>query len=263
MKIPYYHIDAFSRGPFHGNPAGVCPLTEWLSDDVLQNIAMENQLAETAFFVPEGEGAWHLRWFTPSIEIDLCGHATLATAHVLRHELGDKREQFRFRSLSGELGVDVDGDLLALDFPARPPEPVDVGADVARALGVPVDSSFLARDLMIVLDREEDVRAVQPDFSALERLPYKTVIVTAPSDREDIDFVSRFFAPSIGVPEDAVTGSSHCTLVPYWAEKLGKNSLEARQLSARGGSIRCTLAGDRVKLAGSCCTFSRGEIEIA
>ncbi len=262
MKIPYYHIDAFSAVPYRGNPAGVCPLPEWLPDRVMQNIAMENQLAETAFFVPEGTGAWHLRWFTPSIEIDLCGHATLATAHVLRNELGEKSERLRFRSLSGELAVDVDGDDLALDFPARPAEPVEVGAVVAQALGVPVEKAFLARDLMIVLPREEDVRAVRPDFNALQRLPYKSVMITAPSAREDVDFVSRFFAPAIGVPEDAVTGSAHCTLVPYWAERLGKTILEARQLSSRGGAVRCTLTGDRVRLAGGCYTFARGEIEI-
>lgn len=262
MTLPLYQIDAFTRRVFGGNPAAVVPLEAWLPDPVLQRIAAENNLSETAFFVPrEGErNHFHLRWLTPTNEVDLCGHATLAAAHVLFHELGHDSPDILFSSAGGELVVRRDGDLLELDFPARPARPVGENPAVLKALGLegkPV-AMLQSRDLLVVLESEADVRALHPDFTALGELKYFGICVTAPG--KNCDFVSRFFAPAQGINEDPVTGSAHCTLTPYWGERLARTELHARQVSARGGDLRCRLDGDRVRIAGEARCYLRGEI---
>ena len=259
MKIPYFHIDAFTDTPFAGNPAGVCPLESWLSDTVLQKIAAENNLSETAFFLQAGDH-YELRWFTPAIEIDLCGHATLASGYVLAHYLGFTGPVMRFETKSGTLLVERQNDILTLDFPGRPGSITEVPAALTRGLGSQPDEVYLARDYLAVFPSQSDVLAIQPDQEQLMQLDCLGIIVTAPG--KDVDFVSRFFAPRAGIPEDPVTGSSHCTLIPYWAQRLGKTTLTARQLSARGGQLFCSLAGDRVKIGGHAVTYMRGELEV-
>jgi len=261
MRIPLYQIDAFTDRPFSGNPAAVCPLEAWLPDAVMQAIAAENNLPETAFFVPEGEG-WHLRWFTPTVEVDLCGHATLAAAYVLFNFLAPGQQRVSFRTeTAGELVVSRDGELVALDFPAWPPVPCTGPAGLGAALGRPPAAVLAARDYLAVYDDADMVAALAPDFAAVARLDRFAVIATAPGTG-DVDFVSRFFAPAQGVDEDPVTGSSHCALIPYWAARLGKARLEARQLSRRGGSLSCALRGDRVTIAGRATLYLTGTIEI-
>jgi predicted PhzF superfamily epimerase YddE/YHI9 len=251
--IPYFHVDAFASQAFRGNPAGVCPLEEWLPDEILQAMAYEHHLAETAFFVSKAPGHYHLRWFTPETEVDLCGHATLATAHVLWNHLDFRDDQIDFETQSGPLRVTREKDLLALDFPSRPPRAATKPSWLGEA------ALFLqARDAMIVLDTAEAVSAFRPDFKLLSQLDGLGVIVTAPG--HEVDFVSRFFAPKAGVPEDPVTGSAHCTLIPYWAARLGKNRLHARQLSRRGGELFCALYGERVSIAGYAVTYFQGRI---
>jgi len=259
VRLPIYQLDAFTRRPFGGNPAAIVIMDEWLPDSVLQNIAAENNLAETAFVIPRGE-PFPLRWFTPSLEIDLCGHATLATADVLLRERFASRDRIVFATASGELTVARAGDELAMDFPSRPGKPVAVTEDMVLATGCRPLEACLARDLMVVLEREEQVRELRPDIARIAALDAFALIVTAPGS--DADFVSRFFAPKAGVPEDPATGSSHCTLTPYWAERLGKSSLTARQLSARGAEIRCEQRGDRVVIGGRCAWYLKGEIEV-
>jgi len=260
MKLPYFEIAAFSRRSFAGNPAGVCLLEDWLPDGLLQSIATENNLAETAFVVPRGE-RYELRWFSPAVEIDLCGHATLASAHVLFRHMGAKSETLRFYSpRSGELGVARDGERLVLDFPARSATPCDVTPQLAEALGRMPLSLYEARDYMAVFESEADIRALKPNFALLMALPNHGVVVTAPGT--DSDFVSRFFAPSVGLDEDSVTGSTHCYLIPFWAERLAKKTLFARQLSKRGGELFCELRGDRVRIGGDAVTYLTGEIEV-
>lgn len=248
MEIPIYQVDAFADRAFAGNPAAVCPLDEWLPDATMQALAMENNLAETAYFVKSGE-RYHLRWFTPEIEMDLCGHATLASAWVIFNKLEPGRGEVRFDTRSGELAVARSGDLLRLDFPSRPPKPVEAWSGLEAALGGAKPREILAaRDYLVVYETERDVRALEPDFDALmdsDRL----VIVTAPGTGE-IDFVSRFFAPLVGIDEDPVTGSAHCTLIPYWSKRLGKKTLRAKQVSKRGGDLWCTDEGERVTMAG-------------
>ena len=266
MRLPLYQIDAFvTDHPFSGNPAAVCPLTAWLPEDAMQAIAAENNLSETAFFVPEGDG-YRLRWFTPTTEVDLCGHATLASAYVVFRWLQPGGEAVQFRTeKAGVLTVSRDGELLALDFPARPPMPCAVPAALAAALGKAPRKVLAARDYLAVYDSADDVAALAPDFAALAALDRFAVIVTAPgSDRGEggVDFVSRFFAPARGVDEDPVTGSSHCTLIPYWAARLGKERLEARQLSRRGGALSCRLAAARVRIAGRALLYLEGTITI-
>src|SRR5207248_2502209 len=249
MRLPLYQIDAFAEGPFTGNPAAVCPLEEWLPDDVMQAIAAENNLSETAFFVSEAEG-YHPRWFTPTTEVDLCGHATLASAFVVFRWLKPQHSEVIFTTQqAGPLSVTRDGELLALDFPARPPEPCPLPPRLDRALGRPPVAVLAARDYLAVYETVDDIRALTPDFAAIAALDRFAVIATAPGSG-GIDFVSRFFAPARGVDEDPVTGSAHCTLIPYWAERLGKCRLEARQLSRRGGALSCAMRGDRVTIAG-------------
>lgn len=258
MKLPLYHIDAFASQVFNGNPAAVVPLDKWLDDALLQNIAAENNLSETAFFVRRSDD-YDLRWFTPTLEIDLCGHATLASAWVLYHERGYKNEAVKFQTRSGPLMVSRRRDLLVLDFPARPPRKVKAPTGLALALGAEPVKVLAARDYLCVFDSERQVRELKPDFAALARLD-RMVIVTAKS--RDVDFVSRFFAPGHGVNEDPVTGSSHCTLVPYWAEQTGKHKLHALQVSARGGELFCELSKDRVLMAGRAVKYLEGSLEV-
>ena len=256
-KYPIYQIDAFAERPFTGNPAAVMPLQQWLPEELMQAIAAENNLSETAFFVPEGVG-YRIRWFTPGGEIDLCGHATLASAFVLLTVVHPERYRIDFVSKSGPLVVTREGDRLVLDFPTRLPNPVSCPTGLAEALGVDVKEAWLTRDLFALLEDEAAVRDLKPDLGAIARLEPALIVVTAPGT--DCDFVSRCFAPKVGVPEDPVTGSSHCVLVPYWAEKLGKQTLHARQLSKRGGELFCELKGDRVKIAGKAVKVIEGSL---
>ncbi len=260
MNITMYQIDAFTQTLFHGNPAAVCPLDAWLPDDVMQAIAEENNLAETAFYVRE-EGRYHIRWFTTVCEVDLCGHATLATAHALFHHEGYIGENLTFTSRSGLLHVRRDGDLLVLDFPVDTIRPVELPPGLARALGGTPRAVFRGKDdLLVVYDDEATIRAIEPDFAVIGTLPCRGVIVTAPGG--NVDFVSRFFGPQSGIPEDPVTGSAHTTLVPYWAERWKRTSFTAAQLSRRGGQLRCTLNGDRVEIAGHAVTYLEGTIRV-
>jgi PhzF family phenazine biosynthesis protein len=260
MKVPYFHLDAFASAIFRGNPAGVCALDSWLSDATLQNIAAENNLSETAFIVARGDD-FDLRWFTPTTEVDLCGHATLAAAFVLFTERGFRGYQVRFHSRSGLLTVIRAGDVLTLDFPSRPAATCAAPEALLRGLGATPADARKARDYLAVFANEAEVRALKPDFAALRTLDCLGIIATAPGI--DCDFVSRFFAPSAGIDEDPATGSSHCTLIPYWAQRLGKTKLFARQVSARGGEMHCQLTGDRVHIGGQAALYSRGEIEMA
>jgi PhzF family phenazine biosynthesis protein len=259
MKIRLFQVDAFAERIFSGNPAAVCPLERWLGDATLQAIAAENNLSETAFFVPSGAG-FGLRWFTPLREIDLCGHATLATAHVIFEHLGFAKKSVDFETRSGELSVTRKGSLFNMDFPAQVPEPCACPPMLAAALGIEPLEVLAADDYLVVVENEEAVRAVAPDQALLRQLDRRGVIVTACG--READFVSRFFAPKYGVPEDPVTGSAHCALTPYWAFKLAKKSLEAQQLSRRGGTILCELQADRVILSGHAVTYMVGEIEV-
>jgi PhzF family phenazine biosynthesis protein len=259
VQLPIFQVDAFSGKVFSGNPAAICPLEEWLPDRTLQSIAAENNLSETAFFVGNG-GNYHLRWFTPACEVDLCGHATLASAYVLFHELNEPGERVRFDTKSGELVVRRDGELLVMDFPSRPPKPIEPDPNLARALGGNPLEILGASDCLIRYASQEDVLRLSPDMQALSRIDHFAFIVTAPG--RDCDFVSRFFAPSKGIPEDPVTGRAHCTLIPYWAKQLGKMTLHARQVSRRGGELFCKLMGDRVEIAGRAALFLRGRITV-
>ncbi len=259
MDLPIFQVDAFSSAVFSGNPAAVCPLESWLPDTTLQAIATENNLSETAYFV-RNDGRFDLRWFTPACEVDLCGHATLASAYVLFHELQEAGDTLRFMTKSGEVLVRRQGDKLALDFPARPPEKIDPDPNLIPALGGAPLEILAARDYLIRYGSEAEVRALSPHMEALKKIDRFAFIATATG--VDCDFVSRFFAPAKGVPEDPVTGSAHCTLIPYWAKQLGKNILHARQVSPRGGELFCKLAGDRVEIAGYAALFLRGRIRI-
>jgi len=261
MRIPIYQVDAFTSRLFRGNPAAICPLEDWLPDEIMQAIAAENNLAETAFYVP-GDKGYHLRWFTPAVEVDLCGHATLAAAHVIfeiRREVAGSRVSFH--SKSGELVVHREDGLYALDFPARAPEECAANPQLEEALGAQPAQLLSARDYLCVFEREDDVQALAPDMAKLMKVDRFAVIVTAPG--RDCDFVSRFFAPSKGVPEDPVTGSAHCTLIPYWSKRLAKPKLHARQISPRGGELWCEDRGARVKIAGNAVTYLHGQIDVA
>jgi PhzF family phenazine biosynthesis protein len=261
MRLPIYQVDAFTDRLFGGNPAAIVPLEQWLPDQTMQAIAAENNLAETAFFVREDEG-YALRWFTPTVEVDLCGHATLASAYVILQRLEPRRADVAFRTLrAGTLRVKRQGDALAMDFPSRPAEPVAASAALAAALGKAPAAVLAARDYLAVYERPEEVAALAPDFAALARLDRFAVIVTAPG-RGGVDFVSRFFAPAQGIAEDPVTGSSHCTLAPYWSTRLSKKTLTARQISPRSGDLTCTVEGDRVIIAGRCVLYLEGAITV-
>ena len=260
MKLPIYQADAFASGLFKGNPAAVVPLQHWLSDELMQQIAMENNLSETAFFVPEGDH-FHIRWFTPKAEVRLCGHATLATAHVLFNELNFQDDLLEFESLSGILTVKKVGEKLQLDFPADFAQEVEPINTFTEAFGAKPLQTFKGRmDYMLLFDSEETIQNLRPNIQLLLSTNARGVIATAKGN--EVDFVSRFFAPAVGVNEDPVTGSAHTTLIPFWANKLVKTELTALQLSARGGQLWCTLSGDRVFIAGKAVTYLRGEIEI-
>jgi PhzF family phenazine biosynthesis protein len=259
MELPLYHLDAFTSRRFGGNPAGVVILTDWLPDAVLQSIAAENNLAETAFLVPGGK-EFALRWFSPTMEIDLCGHATLASASVLFSTRQARGEEIVFRYKAGTLTVTRQGDLLAMDFPSRPPEPARADPALAAALGKAPQEVFRSRDLMAVYETREEVASLRPDFAAIERLNTFAVVATAPGG--DCDFVSRFFAPKAGVPEDPATGSSHCSLIPFWSGRLGKKSLRALQISPRVGEFLCEDRGTRVTIAGRVVEYLRGTITV-
>ena len=261
MRLPLYQIDAFTDNVFGGNPAAVCPLEAWLPDATMQAIAAENNLAETAFFVRDGAD-YVLRWFTPTVEVDLCGHATLASGHVVFRFLEPQRESVSFRTLkAGTLTVARRGALLVMDFPARPAAPIAPPADLVAALGGKPREVLRARDDLVVYETAAEVAALGPDFAALAKLDCWAAIATAPGEN-GVDFVSRFFAPKQGVPEDPVTGSSHCTLIPYWAKRLGKTQLDARQISPRSGALTCELAGDRVSIAGRAALYLEGTISV-
>lgn len=257
MKIRQYQVDAFASRAFEGNPAAVCPLEHWLDDSLLQAIAEENNLSETAFFVPSGKG-FELRWFTPVREVDLCGHATLATAHVMFEKLGHTGPVISFETRSGELLVEKHGDLLRMDFPTCPPASCEVPDALVEGLGARPVEVYAAGDYLAVFDSEATIRAIRPNHAALSQIDLRGVIVTAPG--VDVDFVSRFFAPKYGVAEDPVTGSAHCVLAPYWAGKLGINTLSAKQVSKRGGNVTCEVKGERVLLSGSAVTVMEAEL---
>ena len=264
MELRIYQVDAFTDRVFGGNPAAVVPLGEWLPAGMMQAIAMENNLAETAFFVERFDGDYDLRWFTPAVEVPLCGHATLATAWVLFNRLGVDGDKVTFHTRGGQLSVMRDSEMLMLDFPAQPPAPTEVG-DVAGALSgddarVEPEAVLASSYALAVLDSEPTVRDVKPDFRKIAALDNPNLIITAPG--EDCDFVSRFFGPGVGIDEDPVTGSAHCVLVPYWAERLGKHELFARQVSARGGKLWCAMDGERVLIAGKAAPYLEGVITI-
>jgi len=259
MKLPIYQVDAFTKKVFAGNPAAVVPLPDWLPDNTLQAIAAENNLSETAFIVKK-EGGYDLRWFTPVMEVDLCGHATLASAFVLFDILGSADKSITFSTKSGKLTVTNEGNLLTMDFPSRPPVPCPTPADLIDGLGkVPIEL-LRSRDYFAVFSTEQEIKSLTPDFTALARLDCTGITVTARSTH--VDFVSRFFAPQAGIPEDPVTGSAHCSLIPYWAEKLGKKKLHALQVSARGGELFCEDMGERVKISGNAVVFFSGMLEV-
>jgi PhzF family phenazine biosynthesis protein len=260
MQIPIYQVDAFTSKLFGGNPAAVCPLDEWLTSETLQAIASENNLSETAFYLKTGD-RYHLRWFTPGLEVDLCGHATLATAHVLLNVLESDASQVVFDTRSGELKVKREGERLVMDFPSKPPTPADPPAGMLEALGGEPLEFFRGQYYMAVYQSEAEIRALAPDFNALSQMD-DAVIVTAPGESEDVDFVSRFFAPSFGIDEDPVTGSAHCTLTPFWTERQCKWWFDARQISKRGGELHCELQEDRVTLAGQAVLYLTGTITI-
>ena len=259
MELKIYQIDAFTNRLFSGNPAAVCPLDRWLPDDTMQKVAMENNLSETAFFVEE-ESGFHIRWFTPSTEIKLCGHATLASAFVYFRHINPDADEIIFNSQSGPLIVSIDGDLLTLNFPRQSVEALPSPDLLSKALGVEPLEVHAADDWLVLLDSEETVRDLQPDMTLLKQLERRGVIVTARGS--DCDFVSRFFVPKSGIDEDPVTGSAHTKLTPFWAERMGREKLHARQLSARGGEIHCELKGDRVLLRGQAVPYLIGTITI-
>ncbi len=266
-EIPIYQVDAFASRVFAGNPAAVCPLDAWLPDAVMQAIALENNLSETAFLVKrgpsaEGEGGavYDLRWFTPAHEVDLCGHATLGSAYVVANHLNGGAGEVRFHTRSGLLTVTREGELYTMDFPVLPPKRIDDDPAVADALGAAPQELYDQMDLMAVFGSEAEIAALVPDLAKVAALDTRGVIATAPGDR--CDFVSRFFAPRAGIPEDPVTGSAHCISTPYWSKRLGKNKLSARQISARGGALEVELRGERVLISGRVAPYMEGRIRV-
>jgi PhzF family phenazine biosynthesis protein len=260
MKIKIFQVDAFADQLFKGNPAAVCPLEAWLPDELMQKIAFENNLSETAFFVKEGN-EYHIRWFTPKTEVDLCGHATLASAHVLYRHLGYDKEILFLKSKSGDLRVRKNEDMLVLDFPAGFQQPCSLPNHLVEALGAkPIETGHAMDFLLAVFDNEETVVNMKPDFKKLMNIPFHAVIVTAKG--KHVDFVSRMFAPAVGIDEDPVTGSAHTVLTPFWSQRLNKIHLTAKQVSERGGELSCKMSGDRVEIGGKAITFLVGEIEV-
>lgn len=259
MKIPIYQVDAFTSNLFGGNPTAVCPLSEWIDPGLMQSIAAENNLSETAFFVKKND-FYELRWFTPEIEVDLCGHATLASGFVLFNHLNYNEGEINFETKSGRLMVQRSGDLITLNFPANPPVKVDTPDRLTKGLGKKPLEVYKSRDYLALFETEKEVLSIQPDFKILEKLDALGIIITARGDTSD--FVSRFFAPAAGIDEDPVTGSAHTTLVPFWAKKINKTKFHAFQISKRGGELFCQLVGDRVLISGRAKTYLTGEIEI-
>lgn len=258
MVLKYYIVDAFTDKLFEGNQAGVCLLDEWLDDEAMQNIASENNLAETAFVVARDDH-YDLRWFTPETEIDLCGHATLASAFVISNFVDSSTVKMDFHTMSGKLSVEKKADLFEMDFPARMPTPIPITQLMEQSIGVPVQEAYLSRDMLLLVDSEQQVKDLQPDLSLVSKLSdCFALIVTAKG--EQVDFVSRFFAPNAGIPEDPVTGSSHSTLIPFWAQKLKKEKMIAKQLSKRGGTLYCEHQNDRVIIAGKAILYLQGDI---
>lgn len=259
MKIPIYQIDAFTNIQFKGNPAAICPLDSWISDELMQNIAMENNLSETAFFVKSGSG-YELRWFTPKGEIDLCGHATLATSFVIFNYIDKEAQTIDFFTKSGLLQISRTGKLIDMVFPSREGDKIEAPEILVKALGKMPTEVYKSRDYMAVFETEEDIREMAPDMELLKKLDVLGIIVTAKG--READFVSRFFAPRAGVNEDPVTGSAHCTLVPYWKKVLNKSEFTALQLSERTGTLYCTDLGDRVKMSGEAAAYLEGFINV-
>jgi PhzF family phenazine biosynthesis protein len=259
MELNLYQIDAFASQPFEGNPAAVCPIDEWLPDEIMQSIAEENNLSETAFFISTGNG-FHIRWFTPTSEVDLCGHATLASAYVLFNILGYKGNQVVFDSRSGILTVTKDDEWLVMDFPAQPPVLCDIPAEIEKAFDAAPVECLKSEDYMVVFEREMDVETANPDFAQLQKLDLRGVIITAKSS--GYDFVTRFFAPKYGVPEDPVTGSAYTQLAPYWASRTGKKRFNVKQVSSRGGELSCEIVGNRVLISGKAIKYMEGKIKI-
>lgn len=258
--IKIYQVDAFASQAFEGNPAAVCPLDAWLPDALMQLIAAENNLSETAFFVPSGDG-YQIRWFTPSAEVELCGHATLASAFVLFNVLDPGCDRIVFDSKSGPLPVTKDGDRIILDFPSQPPSPCTVPDAIVDAFGLTPLECLQAVDYVLIFENSEQVRLARPDFQALKEIDCRGVVISATDD--NVDFVARFFAPGLGINEDPVTGSAYTKLVPYWADKMKKTKFHARQVSSRGGDLYCELLGDRVLIGGGAVLFLEGTIEIS
>jgi len=259
MEIPIYQIDAFASRLFKGNPAAVCPLDEWIPDELMQSIAGENNLSETAFFVPRGDG-FHIRWFTPTSEVDLCGHATLATAYVLFDLLDYKRDKIAFDSRSGILTVTRDSDWLTMDFPAQPPVVCDIPPGIIKAFNLVPIECLSSEDLIVVFERENEIKSAKPDLNQLMKLNWRGVVITAKSSR--YDFIARFFAPKYGILEDPVTGSAYTQLAPYWASKIGPKRFRVKQESFRGGELNCEVVGDRVFISGKAIKYLEGKIEI-
>jgi len=255
-----YVVDAFTENVFEGNPAAVCVMEEWISDNLMQKIAMENNLSETAFAVKEGDD-YRLRWFTPGGEIDLCGHATLATAYIIANYYEGNVEKITFQTMSGELVVVKNGELYEMDFPSRMPEPFTLTEEMIDALGVQPIETYLGRDLMFVLEKEGDVQNAKPDFSKIKNLP-DGLGVSITAKGETYDFVSRCFFPKLNVNEDPVCGSAHCNFIPYWSKRLGKEKMVARQLSERGGTLYCKAEGDRVKISGTAALYSIADLQV-
>lgn len=259
MKIPIYQVDAFAEKLFEGNPAAVCPLENWLEDELLQSIAAENNLSETAFFVKE-KNHFHLRWFTPKIEVDLCGHATLASAFIIFNLLNFEEEEINFQTKSGLLKVYKKNELITLNFPAFNLEKTEAPQILINAIGKKPQETFIGKDYFLVYENEEDIVSINPNFSELKKINSQGFIITAKG--EDCDFVSRYFAPSVGIDEDPVTGSIHTVLIPFWSKRLNRNEMVAKQLSRRKGKLYCKDLGNRVEIAGKAILYLKGEIEI-
>lgn len=259
MPIPIYQIDTFTDRLFSGNPAAVCPLDEWLDDNVMQSIAAENNLSETAFFVKEGD-SYRIRWFTPTREVDLCGHATLASAYVYFKYINSDENSIKFNSSGEELIVIKSSEILSMDFPASMPEAAELSGALSSTLNIQPTEVLASEDYMLVYKNQEQIIQFRPPLKRLQEISLRGLIITAPG--KDCDFVSRFFAPKYGIDEDPVTGSTHCTLVPYWSKKLGKNTLHAKQLSQRGGELFCEMNNDRVIISGRVVEYMRGTIDI-
>jgi PhzF family phenazine biosynthesis protein len=259
MELTLYQIDAFANRPFEGNPAAVCPLRDWLPDEIMQSVSEENNLSETAFFIPTVDG-YHIRWFTPKVEVDLCGHATLAASYVLFNIIGIKQDKIDFQSRSGVLTVSKENEWLVMNFPSQPPELCEMPENMIEALGKSPVECLKSKDYMVVFEKEEDILLLKPRNEELQKLDLRGVIATAKSSK--YDFVVRFFAPKYGISEDPVTGSAFTQLAPYWSEKLGKTRLHARQVSNRGGELICEIINDRVNIFGKAVKYFEGRIQV-